>query len=403
MKTSPVRILLVEDDAVDARAIAAALRTAPFGFELEVAARLSAALETLSSLDPDLVLLDLELPDASGPESVRRLQEAAPTVPILALMDHADGDTEASVVRAGAQDCLVKGLPSVDSMIRCVSYAIDRKNVERQRLRLIEIEHERSRLREALAAQEQLLGVVGHELRTPLASVRAISEVLLAGACDGAQHQEFLAAMNREVVRMAAIVNDLLDAARLNSGAVQWTWDNVGLQEVCGQAMETIRPLVDAAAVRLACSIEPPGLAMRGDAAALRRLVLNLLSNAQKHTARGSIEVRASACGSEVQIEVCDTGIGIRPEIGERLGTPFALNAGNAGDTHVQGTGLGIAICKGIVGAHGGSMAVVSRRDGGTAVTVRLRRDLARPAVAGDALIRLAIESGVETAGERAA
>jgi signal transduction histidine kinase len=288
-------------------------------------------------------------------------------------------------------------------MVRCVSYAIDRKNLERQRLRLVEIEHERARLREALAAQEQLLGVVGHELRTPLASIRALSEVLLSDACDAAQRDEFLHAVNREVVRMAGIVNDLLDAARLNSGAVRWTWDTVRLADACGEAVESIRPLVDGSAVRLECSIEPPGLSMRGDASALRRLALNLLSNAQKHTPSGSIALRARAgARGEIVLEVRDTGSGIRPEIGERLGTPFALNAGNAGGTHVQGTGLGIAICKGIVGAHGGAMEVVSGPEGGTTVTVRLRGDLPQPAAAGDVPIRLEIDAGA-AAGERAA
>lgn len=261
------------------------------------------------------------------------------------------------------------------------------KRAVEDRLRLMEVEHERNHLREAMDAQEQLLSVVGHELRTPLAALRATSELLLTEDMQDTQQRDvFLKAINDEVIRMTAMVNDLLEAARLKSGTARWTWDRVQLGETCRAAIESIAPLVNRSRVELECSVEPEELAMNGDPDAIRRLVLNLLNNSHKHTKDGSIRVTARAVddGGEHRIElvVQDTGEGMSREIADRLGTPFALNAGIAGSSYVKGTGLGIAICKGIIAAHGGTMAVRSARGKGTTITMQLSAELDEPAAA---------------------
>jgi cell cycle sensor histidine kinase DivJ len=181
---------------------------------------------------------------------------------------------------------------------------------------------------------------------------------------------------------MAETVNDLLEAARLNSGLARWKWSDVDLAPACADALDPIRPLVDPKAVRLECDVEA-GCAMRGDADAIRRLVLNLVSNARKYTTCGSIRVTARATTDAgrrwVEITVADTGAGIPPEIRDRLGEAFALNAGLVGNNHVNGTGLGLAICKGIAGAHGGALSISSEVGKGTTVVARLRADLPAP------------------------
>lgn len=256
-----------------------------------------------------------------------------------------------------------------------------------QRRRVEALERERAALKDAVSAMEQVLGVVGHELRTPLAGLRAMSEFLLTdGAREAQEWETFLRAIKDEVVRMAGTVNDMLEAARLNSGRARWNWSAFSLQRACEDATDSIRPLVDHPRVVLSCAVEPEHLKMRGDADAVRRLVLNLLSNACKHTERGTIHVGVRlVAGTEgggpwVELSVSDTGTGIPPEIVERLGEAFALNAGIVGAHHVSGTGLGLAICRGIVTAHGGTLHVSSAVGAGTTVTARLRPDLPGPA-----------------------
>jgi PAS domain S-box-containing protein len=254
-----------------------------------------------------------------------------------------------------------------------------------ERKRAEELERERASLTRAVESMDHVLGVVGHELRTPLAGLRAMSEFLLTDGADQAQeYNQFLRGIHDEVVRMSGTVHNLLEAARLNSGKARWNWSDFGLAEVCRDAVEAVRPVVDADQVALTLTVEPADLSMRGDADAVRRLVLNLLSNAHKHTAKGQIDVSVTAAtdatgAAAVRVEVRDTGSGIRLEVRDRLGEAFALNSGVVGEMFVTGTGLGVAICKGIVAAHGGGIEIQSAPGRGTAVTAILLADLPGP------------------------
>ena len=246
------------------------------------------------------------------------------------------------------------------------------------------VERERNALRDAVTAMEQVLGVVGHELRTPLAAVRGMAECLLMSTPSlPADQTDFLRHINEQVVRMADLVHDLLEAARLNSGRARWNWSSFAPASACADAMEGIRPLVNVESVRLIVDLDPRLEVMRGDEGAVRRLLVNLLSNSQKHTQRGEIRVTLKAyqdaVGEWVEVRVADTGCGIRPEVLARLGDPFVLNSGMVGDAHVRGTGLGVSICKGIAAAHGGRVEFASEPGSGTTVTVWLRRDLPGP------------------------
>ena len=261
------------------------------------------------------------------------------------------------------------------------------------------LERERSGLREAVSGMEHVLGVVGHELRTPLAALRAICEFLLTdGARETREWEQFMRELGSEVDRMSDTVNNLLEAARINSGRARWNWGDFSAADACAEAIETVRPLVDESRVELRLEAAPCGdCQMRGDADAVRRLVTNLLSNARKHTSRGDIRVTVRPDADEagrrwVEIAVHDTGAGIPPEILSRLGEAFALNAGVVGGKHVSGTGLGLAICRGITAAHGGELRVRSTPGEGTEVVARVRADLSAAAEGGTQYVELSEE-----------
>jgi len=260
----------------------------------------------------------------------------------------------------------------------------ERKRAEEERIRLIRIEQERNGLQEAVRSLERVLGVVGHELRTPLAGIRATAEYLLTeDARESGEWDLFIRGINDEIIRMTGMVNDLLEVARLNSGTVRWNWSQWTLMGVCDEALDAIRPLVDHSRVRLSVTVDPPDLTMNGDAAAVRRLLVNLLNNAYKSTPEGEIHLRAASQprddGVCVQLQVGDTGEGMPAEVAERLGVAFALNSGVVGESYVRGSGLGLAICRGIVAAHGGRISVQTAPGKGTTVTVLLRADLIEP------------------------
>lgn len=243
---------------------------------------------------------------------------------------------------------------------------------------LAAVASERKHLKEAVAAMEQVLGVVAHELRTPLAGLRTMSEfLLLPEAKELAEWDTFLMTMNSEITRMAEMVNSLLEAARLNSGVATWHWGTIKYANVCADALDVVRPLINHSKLTLHCSCEPDDLEGSGDADAIRRLIINLVNNAAKYTPSGAISVNCRRVEARfIELRITDTGKGISPDLASRLGEPFALNSGSVGANHVQGTGLGLAICKGIAAAHGGQMVIESAPEKGTTVIVRLRCDL---------------------------
>lgn len=241
---------------------------------------------------------------------------------------------------------------------------------------------QRKALAASIKSMEQVLGVVSHELRTPIAAVRATAEMLLdeSVGLDAETEQQFLNSIHSEVLRMARMVDDLLETARLNSGRAQWQWGKVRLDDVCRQAFDLVRHAVDPERVKFDWQVEPADLMINGDADALVRLTANLATNAAKNTSDGSIDI--TACrhdANAVVLTVADTGCGIPEHVAEHLGQPFALNAGLIGAQHVKGAGLGLSICKGIVAAHGGSIRVTTRRHEGTRIEAFLRTDLPAP------------------------
>ena len=254
-----------------------------------------------------------------------------------------------------------------------------------------QLKEEHLNLKDAMKSMEKVMGVVCHELRTPLAALRATTEYLLAfGATEMDKCDTFLKSINGEVVRMAEMVNNMLEAARLNSGKVKWNWGTICLQTACDSAFEIVRPLVDPTKIDLGVEIHPPESSMQGDTEALQRLLINLISNSAKHTTDGSIRVivREQHENGErwVELKVIDTGDGIPDNVLDKLGKAFVLNAGCVGSDYVKGTGLGLAICTGIVAAHGGTVQVESEIGTGSTFTVRMPADLSGPIESGEAV-----------------
>ena len=237
-----------------------------------------------------------------------------------------------------------------------------------------------------------VLGMVGHELRTPLAGLRALSEFIMADETFQQTSpivQRYARNITEEVSRMAGTVNDLLEVARLNSGNVRWNWSTVNLKQTLEDALAPIIPLIDHSKITFKLVVDE-GLQMTGDVAAIRRLAVNLLSNSCKHTKIGSIEIKAKQISSEqaflegmpkssITLTVFDTGCGIPEKIAAWLGEPFAFSVGPIGANLMEGVGLGLAICKGIVSAHNGKIIIQSKEGEGTKVTILLAQDLMGP------------------------
>lgn len=177
---APVRILLVEDNAGDARLLRETLRDAQsMDFHLVHAETLRQGVEAVTGKGCDVVLLDLSLPDAHGLETVGRMLAAAPTLPIIVLTGLGDETIAVHAVHAGAQDYLVKGTVEGGTLGRAIRYAIERKRLEGERAQLLRNEQEaRASAEAAVRARDDVLRVVAHDIGNSLSAVKIHAMVL---------------------------------------------------------------------------------------------------------------------------------------------------------------------------------------------------------------------------------
>jgi len=212
---------------------------------------------------------------------------------------------------------------------------------------------------------------VSHELRTPLASIKSVVETLQSGALDDrAAAQDFLARADAEVDRLVQMVTELLELSRLESRQSPLAGEPVDVGQMLEQAVERMRPQAGRKGLKLSLEIAPGLPSIVGDAQRLEQATVNLLDNAIKFTPEGgSVEVSARAADGAVRVEVEDTGVGISAEKLPRIFERFYKVDRARGD---RGTGLGLAVVKHTVEAHGGTISARSREGHGSTFTFTL-------------------------------
>jgi signal transduction histidine kinase len=221
-------------------------------------------------------------------------------------------------------------------------------------------------------ARRDLIIAVSHDLRTPLASLRALSEALRDGVVDDPEGvQRYLSLMVGETERLDRLITDLFELARLESGALQLDLAPSPVQDLVSEILERMTAQAGRKGLRLIGEVsgEPPPLLI--DSQQVTRVLLNLVQNAIRHTpADGSVTIGARAAGRSIVLEVRDTGEGIPAEDLPRVFDRFYR--GDPARTREAGAGLGLALARGIVEAHGGNIRVASVPGDGSCFTVTL-------------------------------
>lgn len=228
-----------------------------------------------------------------------------------------------------------------------------------------------------LAAEERarrgLIASVSHDLRTPLTSLRllvdAIDDDLVT---DPSTRRDYLRRISTNVHALSALIDDLFELSRLESGDIRWTMERVMLDELVQDTIDAMRPHAEAGAVAVHAELAPQLAAAQANPEQIQRVLFNLIQNAIRHTpADGSVVVRAApASEGAIEIEVADTGPGIGGDERDQVFDPFfqgtARGAGSDG-----GAGLGLAISRAIIEAHGGRIWLADAKSG-TCVRFRL-------------------------------
>jgi signal transduction histidine kinase len=207
---------------------------------------------------------------------------------------------------------------------------------------------------QADAARRDLVAAVSHDLRTPITSLRLLAEAVGDEIVTGPQRRAYLDRMGTHIHALSALIDDLFELSRLEAGDINWSLQRVSLSELVDETVEAMRGDAELRGVQVYARLAPSLAPAQGNPEKLQRVLFNLIQNAIRHTpADGSVVVRAEPADGAIEIEVADDGTGIAAEDRTRVFSAFyrgAANAARSGD----GAGLGLAVSRAIVEAHGG-------------------------------------------------
>jgi signal transduction histidine kinase len=368
MNQQTTNVLLIEDNPGDADLVRLRLVEGQSPVKVNCVNRLADGLASLTSETPSVVLLDLNLPDSRGAETFRRVMDHAPNVPVVVLSGQDDEVLAMKAVHHGVQDYLVKGNISSKNLERAMRYAIERQAL----LRSLEIAQ-----KQQLEFKNQFLSHVSHELRTPLTCIHQYVTLILDGLAGPVvpDQLDHLKTILKSVNQLHAMIRDLLEATRAESGKMRIEPRCIALSELVHQAAAMLRPTADEKRVGLEIGLDQRLPLVHADPDRVLEVLINLVDNAIKFTPPdGAVMIQASLVDADpesVYISVSDTGRGIGPEakalIFERLyQDPDSVN------NNRSGLGLGLFICREIVRLHQGRIWVSSEPGQGSTFSFTL-------------------------------
>lgn len=253
------------------------------------------------------------------------------------------------------------------------SIAIDHERAARERTARYHAEMARESAERASHAKSQFVTALSHELRTPLQSITGFAESLSTLELSPHQRHKALQGITRASTHILSIVDDVLDLARVEAGAMPIQLEVIDAREVVAGACDLLQPLAEERGIDLVQSGPPlPALV---DRRRLRQIILNLVSNALRFSGpTTSIRISTATRGAEALVTVEDEGPGISPELLDRLFVPFDRLGADAG--REGGAGLGLVLARRLADAMGGSLTLKSAVGIGTTATVSLTRAL---------------------------
>ena len=222
-------------------------------------------------------------------------------------------------------------------------------------------------------ARRGLIAAVSHDLRTPITSLRLLVDAIEDDlVTDPAMRREYLGRISTNVHALSALIDDLFELSRLESGDIRWEMERVMLDELVAETIDAMRPHAEAGAVVVHAELAPQLAAAQANPEQIQRVLFNLLQNAIRHTPPdGSVVVRAAlASEGAIEIEVADSGPGIAGDERAHVFEPF-FRGGDHTARSDGGAGLGLAISRAIIEAHGGRIWLADA-EAGTCVRFRL-------------------------------
>lgn len=343
-----IQVLVVEDDQGDFDLLKGILYLEESNeFNLIHANSLSVAFKKLDETVYDIILLDLALPDSVGLETVTKINNKRPKIPLIAMTGLDDKEIGLATVQKGAQDFLIKGQITYDYLCRAIKYALERSRLENFR--------------------DEVVNNISHELRTPLTIIReSISQVVdgIFGSINDKQDKYLQQSLNN-IDRLRGIIDNLLDISKIEAGKMELFKEKVDIKVLIDEIVSDFTLKAKVKNLEIKYFIPSEKAEFLGDPYKIIQVLMNLISNALKFTERGGIEISVQNGEREIVCAVKDTGKGIPAKDLSRVFGKFDQIGRQAGPGE-KGTGLGLAISKGIVELHGGRIWVESEEGRGS-------------------------------------
>ncbi|WP_370164906.1 hybrid sensor histidine kinase/response regulator, partial [Marisediminitalea sp.] len=353
--TDQVQLLLIEDDEDDYFLTADSLAQCESPkFSISWAQNGDQAIEYLKAQSFDLCLLDYRLGRENAIDVLAKLKALAVSIPVVVLTGQADSVVDDLVMRAGAEDFLTKSEIETPRFMRTIRYALVRREIETERM-------ERNRIEQQNKAKDKFLAHLGHELRTPLASILGYTELLLDDHHNERIQPELSTILNNSK-HLLSLLNDLLDMSRIMANKLELSPTPLHLASFLTDlySLMVMQASEKGLVLTVVADSEIPE-EITIDATRLRQVLINLVNNAIKFTPGGQVTIRVKADATDKQLlfSVEDTGIGMPADKLDKIFQPFEQIEDLIHANH-GGAGLGLAITRELVNRMGGEICVES-------------------------------------------
>ena len=369
---APGRLLVVDDDEVNRDVLSRRLTRQ--GHDVTTAASGTDTLRLLRETEFDAVLLDIMMPDMDGYEVLGHIKADARLQHIPVIMISALSEVE-SVVRcidAGAEDYLTKPFNPVLLRSRIGASLEKKRGRDRETALYEQLQQNYKRLQELEKMRDDMRNMIVHDLRTPLTALIVGMELVGSQGLNDSQRAMMSIATGGGKT-LLGMINDLLDIEKMESGATQLHYEPLAPAELVAGAINQVAALAAAEGTTFVTDVPADAPSFPGDANKLTRTLVNLLANAIRFTARGTVTIAVTQQPEHIRFAVCDTGAGIAAEAFERIFEKFAQVDARS----KVGTGLGLAFCKLAVEAHGGTIGVESTLGAGSTFSFTIPRKAA--------------------------
>lgn len=358
------RVLVIDDEEVIRDSCTQAL--VKEGHIVKCAENGGLGLELYRAFHPDLVLIDLKMPGKSGMEVLEEIEDSDPKVVKIVITGYATISSAVDAMKQGAYDFIPK--PFTPEEIRLIVT----RGLERRRLLLeseaLRIERERTR--------RNLISLVSHELRAPLAATVQYLEVILGGMAGEVppEAKELVDRCNIRLREMLELLSRWLNLATFDHSKMAEQFEDVSLSKTARESIKLLKSLAEEKNVSIDLEISDNLSPIKGSKISLEEIFNNLIGNAIKYNREGGwAKVRLHEREEEVWAEISDNGVGIPEEHLPRIFDEFYRVDGRR-NAPVKGSGLGLSIVKKMVEAHGGIISVESRYGEGTTFRISFPR-----------------------------